>query len=119
MSGSGTLPLRHLPLLKDISSLESDIDSYEDLLREPFFPGLEVTIPKLRPDEVLGVFQTLHPHTWDLEELIPWSNPTAWDGLEKMLPVPVFQTGRAVDSGVGAVDTNRSRMRLAAGFPPG
>ena len=39
VSGAGTQPLRHLPLLEDISSPESDWDSFDDLLREPLFPG--------------------------------------------------------------------------------
>ena len=106
---SATLPLRHFPLLEDISSPELDIDSYQDLLREQLFPGLEVALPELRPDEVQGVFQTLCLNTWDFEELIPWSNPTAWEGLEKMFPVAVFRARRVVDSGVGAVHPNCGR----------
>ena len=79
--GSGALPLRHPPLLTEFHSPDIDWSACEDLLREPLFPGLEVTIPPLRLDEVLDVFQALRPNVWDYEELVPWTHPTggrAW-----------------------------------------
>ena len=103
--GSETQPLQHLPLLKDISSPEIDWSACEDLLREPLFPGLEVTIPALR----LDVFQTLRPNSWDFEELIPWANPTEWESLE-------YRARYAVDSGAGAV--RPGHMRPTSGCPP-
>ena len=84
--GSGALPLQHPPLLTELHSPDVDWSACEDLLREPLFPGLEVAIPPLRPDEVLDVFQALHHNVSDYEELVPWTHPTAWESLERTLP---------------------------------
>ena len=101
-----TQPLRHLPLLGDISSPEIDWSACEDLLREPL---------SLRPEEVWDVFQTLCPNSWDFEELIPWANPTAWESLERTLPIPEHRARRAVHSGAGGCPPNQQLRAVLQG----